>query len=395
MALAAGEAALGVYVHVPFCAHKCLYCDFTAYVYRADLAVGFAGDVLREAALLAELPAVRGCRGGTLYFGGGTPTVLPAGELASAAAGLRRTLGIGDGAEATVEANPETLDADELSRLRAAGFNRLSLGVQSWDDALLARLGRHHTAAEAEGAFRLARAAGFANVGIDLMYGIPGQTLAAWRETLARTVALGPEHVSAYSLQIEAGTPFGRRAREGRLRTKGSGGGAGLLPADDTVAEMYAQARDVLGAAGYEHYEISNFARPGFRSRHNQVYWRNGEYLGLGPGASSHLDGRRWTNARRLDRWRAALAAGALPAAEEERLGREREMSDTVILGLRLLEGVSLRDFRRRFDVDLPEVYGREIDELIGLGLLRLDGDRLRLAPEALPVANRVFLRFL
>lgn len=394
MALAGGEAALGVYVHVPFCARKCLYCDFTAHVYRPDLAAGFAGDVLREAVLLADRPALRGRRGGTLYFGGGTPTVLPAAELASAAAGLRRILGIGDGAEATVEANPETLDADKLSRLRAAGFNRLSLGVQSWDDACLTGLGRRHTAAEAERAFRLARAAGFTNVGIDLMYGIPGQTAAAWRETLARTVALGPEHVSAYSLQIEEGTPFGRWAREGRLSAPDPGG-AGALPADDAAAEMYARAREVLGAAGYEHYEISNFAKPGFRSRHNQVYWRNGEYLGLGPGASSHLDGRRWTNVRRLDRWRAALAAGALPAAEEERLSREREMSDTVLLGLRLLEGVSLGDFRRRFGVELQAVYGPEVDELIGLGLLVLDGDRLRLAPAALPVANRVFLRFL
>ncbi len=387
MAVDTGGAELGVYVHVPFCARRCPYCDFTAYVYRPDLAAGFAEDVLREADLLAALPGLEGRPGATLYLGGGTPTVLPAGEVVLLAQGLRRRFRIPDDAEATVEANPETLDADKLSRLRAAGFNRLSLGVQSWDDACLTGLGRRHTAAEAERAFRLARAAGFTNVGIDLMYGIPGQTAAVWRETLARTASLGPEHVSAYSLQVEEGTPFGRRAREGRL--------TGLLPGDDTVAEMYALARETLSAAGYEHYEISNFARPGYRSRHNQIYWRNGEYLGLGPGAASHLAGRRWTNARRLDCYHDALAAGRLPAADEEDLGREREMSDTVILGLRLLEGVSLEAFRSRFGTGLREVYGREVDELIGLGLLALDGDRLRLAPAALPVANQVFVRFL
>lgn len=408
---APATAPLGVYVHVPFCPARCAYCDFTAYVYRPDLAAGFAADVLREAELLAAQPGVRGRRAGTLYFGGGTPTVLPAEELAELAAGLRRLFGLGvaggaEGAagpepEVTVEANPETVDARGLGRLRAAGFNRLSLGLQAWDDRLLSLMGRRHTAADFLRAYRAARRAGFANVSVDVMYGLPGQTLAGWRETLERVVALGPEHVSAYSLQVEEGTALARWLREGRLAAAGGGGGrrrgtAGFaLPGEEEVAAMYALARAFLAASGYEQYELSNFARPGYRSRHNQVYWRNGDYLGLGPGASSHLGGRRWTNERRLDRYRAALAAGRLPVAEAEALGREREMSDTVILGLRLLEGVPLADFRRRFGVDLLDAYGPAVRELRRLGLVEVEGGRLRLTAAALPVANQAFVRFL
>ncbi len=399
---------LAVYVHVPFCPARCAYCDFPAYVYRPDLAAGFAAAVLREAELLAGLPEVAGRRAVTLYFGGGTPTVLPPEELAAVAAGLRRLFQLdapqppSDGPqpaepEVTVEANPETLDAARLARLREAGFNRLSLGLQAWDDGLLALLGRRHTVADFLRAYGEARRAGFANVNVDLIYGLPGQTLAGWRATLARVVALGPEHVSAYALQVEEGTALARWLREGRLPAARPRLGRPplRLPGEDETAGMYDLAREVLAAAGYEHYEISNFARPGCRSHHNQIYWRNGDYLGLGPGASSHLAGRRWTNERRLDRYRAALAAGRLPVAEAEGADRAREMGDTVILGLRLLEGVSLADFRRRFGTDLLDVYGPAVGELREQGLLALEDGRLRLTPRALPVANRVFMRFL
>ncbi len=379
---------LGIYVHVPFCPRRCRYCDFPAQIHREDRGERFLAGLAVEARLVARVVAGRAAL--TWYLGGGTPTVFSAAHLAAVAGVLRDAFPLVAGGEFTVEANPETVTRDKLLALREGGCNRLSLGVQAWDDRLLAFLGRGHTVADAIAACREARRAGFANVGIDLIYGLPGQTRRQWEETLRQALALEPEHISAYSLQVEEGTAFGRWAREGRL----SGGERGL-PDDDAVADMYLAAREILAGAGYEHYEISNFARPGFRSRHNQLYWRNQEYAGLGPGAHSHLAGRRYRNTARLDVYAAELAVGRLPVAEEEVLDERRQMSDTVILGLRLLEGVALADFRRRFGRDLLGVYGREVEELSALGLLEVARGRLRLTERALPVANQVFRRLL
>lgn len=379
----------GLYVHVPFCPRRCRYCDFNAYVYREERAAGFITALETEAALAARLYDMEGCAFASWYLGGGTPTVLSRQELAAVTRALRKCFRLAPGGEFTVEANPETLDGDKLAALAAEGCNRLSLGLQVLDDRLLAYLGRGHTAADALGAFRAARHAGFANIGVDLIFGLPGQSLRQWEETLRQVLALEPEHVSTYSLQVEEGTVFGRWAREGRLEAAGR-----PLPGDDAAADMYLTARELLVSAGYEHYEISNFARPGFRSRHNQIYWRNGEYLGLGPGAHSHLRRRRFRNTGRLDLYREAVQAGRLPVEEEEMLDTAREMSDTLILGLRLLEGVSLADFRRRFGQPLRAVYGAEVAALRDLGLVELAAGRLRLTTRGLPVANEVFCRF-
>lgn len=382
---------LGVYVHVPFCPHKCFYCDFTAYVYSGDRAAAYLGALGQEVALVAAHPGVRGRHPATLYLGGGTPTALTGTELGVLYRQLARCFDLSTLAEASVEANPETLDVDRLHRLRALGFGRISLGLQAWDDDLLARLGRRHTVERFLDAYRSARRAGFANIGVDLIYGLPGQSPAQWREALRRVIDLGPEHVSAYSLQIEDGTAFHRWECEGRFVQ----GGAAALPGEDEAAEMYLLARESLVAAGYEHYEISNFARPGFRSRHNLIYWHNGDYLGLGPGASSHLSGRRWTNQRRLDRYRKAVAEGRLPREEVEEVDREREMGDTMILGLRLLEGVSAEAFAARFGCTLPEMFGPAIDRLVRAGLIESRDGHVRLTEHGLPVANRVFVEFL
>ncbi len=384
-----GRDPLGLYVHVPFCAHKCFYCDFVAYIYNPRRAGAYLEALAREAALLAGLPGVAGRRAASLFLGGGTPSALSVAEIGELVASVTAGLLLDEAAEVTLEANPETLDADKLTRCRALGVNRLSLGLQAWDDGLLRRLGRAHTVGDFLEAFRRARAAGFDNLGVDLIFGLPGQTLAGWRETLERVAALGPEHVSAYSLQVEEGTAFRRWVREDRFEKSGT-----PLPDDDAQAEMYSLAREALAAAGYEHYEISNFARPGYRSHHNQIYWRNGEYLGLGPGAHSRLGRRRWANTRRLDDYRERLAAGRLPVEEEETLSEAREMSDTVILGLRLLEGVDLGAFARRFGRPLLDVYGPQVDGLRAGGWLEVAGGRLRLTERALPVANEVFARF-
>lgn len=403
----AGGRVTCLYVHVPFCPHKCFYCDFRAYVYRTGPVAGFLEALAAEARLARPLSAGGGAVE-TFHAGGGTPTALDMDELTQLFRTLSAYFPIGEDAEVTVEANPETLTADKLNALRHMGVNRLSLGLQAWDDRLLALLGRRHSAKDFLASFGEARRAGFDNLAVDLIYGLPGQTVAGWRETLLRVIDLGPEHVSAYSLQIEEGTAFHRWLNEGRLRVAESSGRAGyrspsdagknpsrgILPTEEQVLEMYHMARGELVAAGFKHYEISNFARHGFRSRHNQNYWKNGEYLGLGPAAASHLDGRRWTNLWRLDEYAAAVTAGRLPVGESEDVDREREMRDTLMLGFRLLEGVSLSWFQRRFGADLTDVFGGEVGRLEEEGLLERVGERLRLTERAVPVANRVFREF-
>lgn len=381
---------LGLYVHVPFCPHKCFYCDFTAYLYRADRAAAYLGALSRESALARQLTEVSGRRPATLYLGGGTPAALTPEEMAVLLDALGPHLRPEEGAETTCEANPEGLDGARLASLARLGFNRLSLGVQSWDDGNLARLGRRHAAREAREAYGAARRAGFDNINIDLIYGLPGQDLAAWREDLWRTIELEPAHISAYSLQVEAETPYGRWAREGRFRQAGPW----RLPDEDAEAEMYQLARDELVGAGYRHYEVSNFALPGRESAHNLLYWQSRDYLGLGPGAHSHVAGRRWWNVKGLAEYRAKVEEGRLPLAGEEPPDAGREMTDMLIMGLRLAEGVSKEAFRRRFGRPIEEAFGQEVRELVGQGHLMDTGDRLCLSPRAYPVANQVLWRF-
>ncbi|HTG81218.1 MAG TPA: radical SAM family heme chaperone HemW, partial [Geobacteraceae bacterium] len=278
-----------LYIHFPFCLKKCLYCDFNSLAGSRIKAGDYIAAAVREMALRAEKVAAP-VSAPTLYIGGGTPSLMEpslVGRLIDTAA---RLYGLAAGAEITLEANPGTLTAEKLAGYRAAGVNRLSLGVQSFDDAMLGVLGRVHTAREALDSYATARATGFVNIGIDLIHSLPGQTPEMWRGELTRAIDLGPEHVSAYGLTVEEGTPFQRLESDGRLS----------LPDEDAAVTMFRETGAVLGRAGYERYEISNFARPGFRSRHNQVYWRRGNYLGFGAGAHSFLRspgfGVRWRN---------------------------------------------------------------------------------------------------
>jgi oxygen-independent coproporphyrinogen-3 oxidase len=298
----------GLYVHIPFCRHKCFYCDFASYAGREGSMARYTDALKAELERRAVPLAGRYGPPRTVYLGGGTPTALPETLMARLLAAIRRSLFPSGGAgplEFTVEANPGTVDASYLSMLRQSGVSRISFGVQSFDDSLLRRIGRIHTAVQAEEAFRAARQAGFANISLDLMYGLPGQTLDDLRDSVEKAVALGPDHISIYGLQVEEGTVFFRERESGRL----------TLPTEQEAEEMYDFMTRRLPEAGYARYEISNFARPGFESRHNLSYWQDVPYLGIGAAAHSYLAGVRYENERELSAYLEPCRGGEEPRA--------------------------------------------------------------------------------
>jgi oxygen-independent coproporphyrinogen-3 oxidase len=322
-------SSLGFYLHVPFCLQRCHYCSFnTAPLTEPALTAQWVEAVRIEIERLASLP-LNATRPPlvSVFFGGGTPSLLEPTEVAAVMEALGRAFRIAPDAEVTLEGNPEGLGRARLAGYRAAGVNRLSLGVQSLDDALLRRLGRRHDAATARAAFDAARAAGFDNVNVDLMYGLPGLDLAGWRRTLRAVLDWQPDHLSCYGLTLEAGSRWGA-------------GPAPALPDEETTVAQYRTLCAVAAERGLEHYEISNWARPGRRSRHNQIYWRRGEYLAAGPGACGFVGDVRWSDARAFPRWRAGLAAGRLPLESWERLTPHQARAEALILGLRTADGV-------------------------------------------------------
>ncbi|CAB1129637.1 Heme chaperone HemW [Candidatus Hydrogenisulfobacillus filiaventi] len=375
----------GVYVHVPFCRRRCTYCDFAAAAGRAPVdPETYAGLVVREWEAVRRAQAPPG-RPVSVYLGGGTPSLLPPAAVGRILEAVARDPGLAPGAEVTLEANPGTVTPASLAGYRAAGVNRLSLGVQAVQDRLLAALGRDHTAAEAAAAVNWARRAGFDNLNLDAIYGLPGQSVADWRDTLDRLLDWAPEHLSLYRLQVEEGTPLAVAVRRGQVR----------LPEEDATADMADAALARLEAAGFRRYEISNFARPGRESRHNRLYWELDPYLPLGAGAHGYLPGdgsrpgRRWWNPANLRRYRDAVQAGRDPAAGEERLDRAEEMREFLWLGLRQVAGVDPEAFRRRFG----RAPGEGVPVLAELGRrgLLAEGSRLALSPRGLEVANVVF----
>jgi len=318
----------GLYVHVPFCLTRCGYCDFNAYAGLGHLAARYVEALEAEAGLWAE--EWRGERFGSVFLGGGTPTTLDHADLARLLASLRERFDVEPGAEVTIEANPDTVDAAKLAALREAGYTRLSMGAQSFDQRILDALGRVHRPASVRRAFTAARTAGHPNVNLDLIYGANGETLASWRRTLEEAIALRPEHVSAYALTIEPATPLGRKVQ------------AGLVPEPepDLQADMFDLACQLLGDADYRHYEVSNWALPGFECKHNLGYWRKQPYLGLGAGAHSYFDGRRRWNLRPPTEYLDAVEHGRRPVGGEECLTPQDERLEEVFLKLRILEGV-------------------------------------------------------
>jgi oxygen-independent coproporphyrinogen-3 oxidase len=337
--------------------------------------------------LAEKEPATPGnCELQTLYIGGGTPTVLPTPYLGQLVVTARRAFSLPQESEITVEANPGTVAFDSLRSLRDAGVNRLSLGIQSFDDQLLHVLGRRHTAAEARYAWFDARAAGFDNLNLDLILGLPEQTLENWQESVHQALELQPEHLSLYALSVEAHTPLSTRIASGVVPP----------PDDDLAADMYEWAAEALSEAGYAHYEISNWAMPGHACQHNLIYWRNEPYVGLGAGAHSWWNGKRWANLDDPRAYVATLDRQHSPIAEETTIDCALEMGETMMMGLRLLqEGVSFARFKGRFGVPMETVYGDEIAELIERGLLERTPERVRLTQRGCLLGNQVFAQFL
>ena len=380
----------GIYIHVPFCVRKCGYCDFYSVPGGDEARDRFPALVEREMdLLLREFPAEGSLPADTVYFGGGTPTVLGPERLRRLLAAIRARIPVTEDAEITLEANPGTVTGDDFARLREGGFNRVSLGVQSFRPETLASLGRIHSVEDVRTAYRDARREGFSSVGIDLIFGNPAQAGAEWQEDLDLAVTFLPDHVSAYALTPEPGTPLHAAI--------GSGGIA--LPDDDAVARMYTAARETLRAAGYHHYEISNFARPGKECRHNLKYWRRDGYLGLGPSAhgllfpgGSHPFGVRTANPPSLPDYVRALGEGRPPWRSTRACGRDDAWKESLIFGLRLSEGASLPSIEKR-NGPPPGETREAVETLIGSGLLLREGDRLRLPDRYWFVSNEVLQR--
>jgi oxygen-independent coproporphyrinogen-3 oxidase len=360
----------GLYVHVPFCLTRCGYCDFNTYAGLDELQAPYVEALCRETDLAA--PAWDGVPFASIFLGGGTPTTLPIMPMVRLLDHLRDAFDVRAQAEVTSEANPDTVDEAYLRGLRGAGVTRLSLGLQSFDPAVLRALERIHSAEAAVDAFRAARRAGFDDVNLDLIYGADGETLQSWRSTLERTIALEPDHVSAYALTIEPATALGRKVAAGRVP----------MPDGDLQADQYAAACDLLGAAGYEHYEVSNWARPGRSCVHNAGYWEGRPYLGLGAGAHSFRDDRRWWNVRPPQQYLDEVAAGRLPIGGEERLTPGERHLERLLLGLRMAEGV-------------PEAWiedAARADEFVAQGLAARRAGRLALTDRGMLLANELVL---
>lgn len=365
----------GLYVHVPFCVRKCIYCDFASEAPpHPDRIRRYLSCLEME---LGRLPS--DFRPGTVFVGGGTPTALE-GEAFGRLLDLMTPHAAG-AVEWTCEANPRTVTPAKTARMRAAGVNRVSLGAQSFDPAALKFLGRAHGAEDIAEAVAILRGAGVANLGLDLIAAVPGRDTAALDRDLDRVLALAPEHLSAYTLSIEDGTPLAALLDMGVVKP---------VPEDQALAE-YDLVRSRLRAAGFIHYEISNFARPGFECRHNLLYWSGGDYLGCGPAAHSHRDGARWGNIRTLDAWADVVSKGWTPVDFEERLTPEKRARETLVFSLRRLDGVDAATFRATTGYGIDELCGAEIAKLAGQGLIERTATGIRLAERALFVSDTVF----
>ena len=373
------KAYAGLYVHVPFCRSRCAYCDFYSITDHG------AVDAWLEA-LALEMGMYRGFAPAfdTVYVGGGTPSCLPAERLAETLRQLRSAFPVIPGAETTVEVNPGDVDTDTLSRLREAGFNRVSIGVQSFDDGLLAALGRRHGGREGREALAAARRAGFDNLSVDLIYGVPGQSHGLWRQTLETALGFQPEHLSCYELTLERGTPLHRRVREGQ---------APPLPAEEEAYRFFSATSTFLEAHGYLHYEVSNFALGEARiSRHNHKYWDHAPYLGLGPAAHSFRATRRWWNHRSVERYIRDIRQGRTPLEGQEELSQEQLRTEALYFGFRTRRGIDGPAFRERYGLDLFRQEGAVLRRMQDAGLIRLDGEALTPTREGLAVADRLCL---
>ena len=369
---------LALYIHIPFCRSKCIYCDFASYPNSEDRIEPYLAVLKGELAEWKD--RLREHEVTSIFIGGGTPSILSGYQIEDLLREVRRTVCVHPEAEITMEANPGTVDLRKLQLCRRAGVNRISFGAQSMNDGLLKKLGRIHTAADIRDAVSMAREAGFGNISLDLMYALPEQTAELWRETLDQAIALKPEHISAYSLIVEEGTPMYDLAEAGRVS----------LPEDESVVKMQQIAIERLAGAGYHRYEISNYAKAGRECRHNIVYWQRGEYLGVGCAAHSLMNGERFENPRSLNEY---LAGGR--QCDKMALTREDEMEETLMLATRMTQGMNLDCYRQRFGMDFVSGHMRVIRRLQSLGLIEIEDGFLRLTQRGLDVQNAVVVELM
>ena len=376
------SGGMELYLHMPFCVRKCAYCDFLSFPSGAKTQRMYAKRLMEDIGVMGkrygEIPVE------TIFIGGGTPSVPDSGLIVEIMEHVRHAFHVADGAEISMEANPGTVTREKLTDYRKAGINRLSFGLQSANDRELKLPGEIHTWAEFLESFTLARECGFANLNIDLMSALPGQTCESWKETLSRVTDLDPEHISAYSLIIEEGTPFGERY--------GSEEGRKLLPDEDSEREMYHETKRFLKDCGYERYEISNYAKPGRECRHNIGYWTGVPYLGLGLGASSYLDGCRFTVNPDMKQY---LEEKPGMFTDIEKLTKKDMEEEFFYVGLRMTAGVSLSEFERRFGISAKEVYPGLMETFVKEKAARFEGDRFVLTDYGLDVSNYIMAQFL
>jgi oxygen-independent coproporphyrinogen III oxidase len=380
---------LGVYIQVPFCRTKCTYCNFHTGVVSRERYQPYAQAVCRE---IGESSAAVGLCVDTVYFGGGTPSLLDTAALAMILDTLHRTYDV-KSAEVTLEADPETIAPEKAQAWLALGFNRISLGAQSFDDSELQAAGRLHRRADIFHAVQVARECGLENISMDLIAGLPHQTRDSWEESLAELLKIQPEHVSIYMLEIDEGSRLGRESLAG-----GSRYSAAAIPPDDAIAEFYESACSRLAEEDYEHYEISNWALPGRRSRHNLKYWQREPYIGFGAGAHSFDGDTRWANVHDSARYVALIEQGISPREQIEGITPARALEEEFFLGLRQLEGIDLARIERKYDGNIGNKLSVLHERIAGLqsqGLVELEGTRLRLAPGRLAVSNEVFVELL
>lgn len=374
-----GNEPRAAYIHVPFCVHRCGYCNFTVVAGRDDLIERYLSALEQELATLEHAREVD-----TLFLGGGTPTHLSAAQIERLLRIVLAWFPLAPGGEFSLEANPNDIDKTRMNVLAAHGVSRISLGGQSFDSIKLATLQRDHDARTIAQAVDLVRGKGM-SVSLDLIFAAPGELFETWRRDLSAAVGLSPDHISTYGLTFERGAQFWSQQRKGKLTAID----------DETQRRMYLEAIDRLSFEGFEHYEVSNFAMPGHRCRHNEVYWHGASYFAAGPGAARYVHGRREVNHRSTTTWMNRVLAGESPVAESESLGPEDRAREALVLALRCLRGVRLQPFAERFGFEVSTLAGAALDEFLRQGLLCLDEGRLRLTREGLLVSDAIWPEFL
>jgi oxygen-independent coproporphyrinogen III oxidase len=376
-------ADAGIYIHIPFCRSRCSYCDFATGLYQTELAERYVQAIISEITETDKIDHLR--RADTIYFGGGTPSMLSAVQVERILAAVQRSFVIDPAGEITMEMNPGSVTLETLRAFCRLGINRASFGAQTFNDSELARLGRSHNSADTFRTLDNLRQAGFENVSFDLIAGLPGQTMSGWQKNVDLALSLQPEHLSFYLLEVHSGTPLAEHLKRGLQP----------LPDEDLAGEMYEWMLARAEAAGYEHYEISNLCRPGFASQHNTKYWTGAPYLGFGCSAHSYDGyGRRWSNERDVAMYVQKVESGKSPVVEERQLSEEETRAEAVFLGMRLMRGIDIREYQASYGIDLRAVYEADLSRFQEAGLVEFDGDLIKLTRAGALLSNEVFGAF-